>query len=76
MGLLEVENGKIKAVLTNAGKKACIVGGLINKIKNGYFTLTDKSVFYGADKKPTKFADINGDSDTTNAKGENNNKLY
>lgn len=73
MGLLK--DGKIKAVLTNAGKNACIIGGLINEIKNGYFTLTDESVFYGADNKPTKFADINGYSDTTNAKCVNNNNL-
>jgi len=76
MGLLEVKNGKIKAVLTNNGKKACVVGGLIDEIKNGYFILIDKPVFYGADKKPTKFADFNGDTDTTNDKCVNNNNLY
>ena len=77
MGLLKhVEGIKIKAILTNAGKNACIVSGLINEIKNGYFTLTDKPVFYGADNKPTKFADINGNSDTTNARCVNNNNLY
>lgn len=77
MGLLEhIEDRKIKAVLTNAGKKACIVGGLINEIKEGYFVMSDKPVFYGAYNKPTKFADINGNSDTTNARCVNNNNLY